>query len=143
MKTLRRAVAAVALVAALGAMFFFGIAAADQAHAPAARAATASCPLNTTCIPHKLLVQDPVKGCTNEFEVNDPDGAPMLWINCGGEGSGGEPVCAFGLNLKPLACLGGPWGNYGARATIVLYSGSKKETLTYHDLAELHKLEKK
>lgn len=72
----------------------------------------------------KLVVRDPGSDRGNQFLVEDKNGAPMLWDNMFGLQSGGEPVCAMGLNLKPVICLGGRFGQYGVTAEVVYYNAS-------------------
>ena len=102
-----------------------------------ATAGTSACPAGLTCITGKLTIRDPGSDTPNQLLVLDKHGAPMLWTNYGGTGSGGEPVCVFSLRLQPLACIGGPWGNYGGRAAVTLYLGGRPVTLTARDLLVL------
>lgn len=72
----------------------------------------------------KLVVRDPGSDKGNQFLVEDKNGAPMFWVNMFGAQSGGEPVCAMGLNLRPVICLGGRFGRYGVSAEVVYYNAA-------------------
>ena len=76
----------------------------------------------TLTIHGKLVVQDPGSDHGNQLTVLDKNGAPMWWVNMFGAQSGGEPVCAMDLHLRPVICLGGPFGEYGVKPEIVYYS---------------------
>lgn len=73
----------------------------------------------------RLLVREQGPTCANAEELDDYHGAPMWWVNCFGAQSGAEPVCAMGFHLEPVACLGGPFGEYGVKPEIVLYHNGK------------------
>ena len=96
------------------------------------------CPPGMTCITGKLLVRDPGSDTPHQFLVLEKNGAPMLWVDYGGTGSGGAPVCVFSLQLEPLACLGGPWGNYGGEPVVTLYAHGRGYSLTAGDITWIH-----
>ena len=75
----------------------------------------------TLTIHGQLRVQETVKTCGNVAEFDDYQGAPMFWVNCAGAQSGAEPVCAMDFQLRPVICLGGKFGQYGATPEIVYY----------------------
>lgn len=79
----------------------------------------------TLTIHGKLIVQDPGSNHGNQFAVLDKNGAPMWWVNMFGAQSGAEPVCAMDFKLRPVICLGGKFGQYGATPEIVYYSQGK------------------
>jgi hypothetical protein len=96
------------------------------------------CPVGTTCVREKVIIQDPESDTPNQFLVEDKNRAPMFWVNLGGAASGGEPVCVVNLHLSPIACIGGPWGNYGGQPVLTLYSHGKAYSLTAKDITWIH-----
>ena len=82
----------------------------------------------TLTVHGKLVVQDPGSDHGNQLTVLDKNGAPMWWVNMFGAQSGGEPVCAMDLHLRPVICLGGPFGEYGVKPEIVYYSDGIAKT---------------
>lgn len=80
----------------------------------------------TLTIHANLDVRQPAKGCGNVIEADDYHGAPMFWVNCAGAQSGAEPVCAMDFHLRPVVCLGGPFGEYGVKPEIVYYSAGRE-----------------
>ena len=130
-----------ALIVAAGLLFLASVATAGMclaAPSPPARASIAPCPAGMTCITGKLLVRDPGSDTPHQFLVLEKNGAPMLWVDYGGTGSGGAPVCVFSLQLEPLACLGGPWGNYGGEPVVTLYAHGRAYSLTAGDITWIH-----
>ena len=127
------------MVAVLLGLFMAG-AGAGLVTATAASPAGAAppCQYGVTCVTGKLLVRDPGSDTPHQFLVLEKNGAPMLWVDYGGTGSGGEPVCVFSLQLEPLACLGGPWGNYGGQAVVTLYANGRAYSLTARDITWIH-----
>jgi len=88
-------------------------------------------------ITRPLIVRDLHRYCTNRFEVDSSDPAGMLWTNCDGTWSGGEPFIVWGVDGKPKATLGGPLGSYGGQSSLTLYLGGQPVTLTAARLARL------
>lgn len=80
---------------------------------------------STLTVHGKLAVQDPGSDHGNQLAVLDKNGAPMFWVNMFGAQSGAEPVCAMGFDLRPVICLGGPFGGYGVKPEIVYYSAGQ------------------
>ena len=103
-----------------------------------AAASMTACPYGDTCVTGKLVVRDPGSDTPHQLLILDKNGAPMLWTDFGGTGSGGAPVCVFSLQLQPLACLGGPWGNYGGEPVVTLYANGRGYSLTAGDITWIH-----
>lgn len=79
----------------------------------------------TLTVSGQLVVREQGPTCGNAEILEDYHGAPMWWVNCYGAQSGAEPVCAMGFHLEPVACLGGPYGEYGVKPEVVLYRNGK------------------